>query len=54
MDRLWAPWRSVYVGQDRGADCIFCDKLEAGAGQDRENFVLYRGDKVFVILNIYP
>jgi len=54
MDRLWAPWRSVYIGKDHGSGCIFCNKLEAGAEKDRENHVLYRGDRVFVILNIYP
>lgn len=54
MDRLWAPWRSVYIGKDHGSGCIFCNKLEAGEEKDRENHVLYRGDKVFVILNIYP
>ncbi|HBX23064.1 MAG TPA: HIT domain-containing protein [Desulfotomaculum sp.] len=54
MDRLWAPWRSVYIGKDHGSGCIFCNKLEAGEEKDSENHVLYRGDKVFVILNIYP
>ncbi|MFA7467532.1 MAG: HIT domain-containing protein [Desulfotomaculaceae bacterium] len=54
MDRLWAPWRSVYIGKDHDSGCIFCNKLEAGEEKDRENHVLYRGDKVFVILNIYP
>ncbi|TYO93350.1 HIT family protein [Desulfallas thermosapovorans] len=54
MDRLWAPWRGVYIGKEHGSECIFCAKLSAGLEQDRENFVLYRGDKVFVILNIYP
>lgn len=54
MDRLWAPWRGVYIGKEHGTGCIFCEKLNAGTDKDRENFVLYRGDNVFVILNIYP
>ncbi|SFG65518.1 Diadenosine tetraphosphate (Ap4A) hydrolase [Desulfotomaculum arcticum] len=54
MDRLWAPWRSVYVGKDQGSQCIFCEKLNASADQDREDYVLYRGNQVFVILNIFP
>ncbi|WP_347490320.1 HIT family protein [Desulfoscipio sp. XC116] len=54
MDRLWAPWRGVYIGKEHDAECIFCEKLNAGVDKDRENYVLYRGDKVFVILNIYP
>ena len=54
MERLWAPWRSVYVGKKCETGCIFCEKLVAGQDKDRENHVLYRGDRVFVILNIYP
>ncbi|MTI81554.1 MAG: HIT domain-containing protein [Firmicutes bacterium] len=52
MDRIWAPWRTVYIGKDQGSDCIFCDKLQSDA--DEENYVLLRGDKTFVLLNIYP
>jgi ATP adenylyltransferase len=52
MDRLWAPWRTVYIGKDHGNTCIFCDKLQSA--QDQENYLLHRGDKVFVILNLYP
>ncbi len=52
MDRLWAPWRTVYIGKDHGSACIFCDKLNSD--KDKENHVLYRGEKVFVLLNIYP
>lgn len=52
MERIWAPWRTVYIGKDNGSQCIFCDKLVSTA--DDENYVLTRGDKVFVLLNIYP
>ncbi|MBF7081756.1 HIT domain-containing protein [Desulfallas sp. Bu1-1] len=54
MERLWAPWRSVYIGKDHGSGCIFCEKLNAAGEKDRENYVLFRGEKAFVILNIYP
>jgi len=54
VDRLWAPWRGVYVGEEPKKECIFCEKLNAGVDKDQENYVLYRGDKVFVLLNIYP
>lgn len=54
MERLWAPWRSVYIGKDHGTGCIFCEKLNAATEQDRANYVLFRGAKTFVILNIYP
>lgn len=52
MERIWAPWRTEYIGKDHGSVCIFCDKLQSD--RDRENYVLYRGDKVFVMLNLYP
>ena len=32
--------------------CVFCDKIRENA--DRQNFVLYRGAKAFIILNLYP
>jgi ATP adenylyltransferase len=52
MERIWAPWRTVYIGKDHGSTCIFCDKL--GSDRDEENYVLFRGDKTFVLLNLYP
>lgn len=54
MDKLWAPWRMEYIQdsdiQDNG--CIFCNK--PGQSADRENLILYRGAKCFVIMNKYP
>jgi len=55
-ERLWAPWRFAYVedpstGSPQG-DCIFVD-LPA-RNDDRENLLLYRGHKAFVLLNAFP
>lgn len=52
MDRMWAPWRTVYIGKDHGSACIFCEKLESD--KDAENYVLFRGEKTFALLNLYP
>ncbi|MCL5057913.1 MAG: HIT domain-containing protein [Actinobacteria bacterium] len=52
MDTIWAPWRTVYIGKDHGSACIFCEKL--ASDKDAENYVLYRGDRVFALLNLYP
>mgnify|MGYP000945574551 FL=1 len=52
MEQIWAPWRSVYIGGEHGGSCIFCDKLESG--QDDANLVLLRGEKTFVMMNLYP
>jgi ATP adenylyltransferase len=57
MDRLWSPWRYTYVsksGQSTG--CIFCDKSKSSATEqeDADNFVIYRAEFNFVLLNIFP
>lgn len=52
MERVWAPWRTVYVGKNQGEGCIFCNKYKDN--RDAENYVLWRGEKVMVLLNIYP
>jgi ATP adenylyltransferase len=53
MDRVYAPWRAEYLGQDRSSqDCIFCSKARESA--DEENGILHRNESWFVILNLYP
>lgn len=60
MDRLWSPWRYRYVStHTQKADCIFCAKSAVLAGEqaqaaDRENYVLLRAERNFVLLNLYP
>ena len=56
-DVLFAPWRYEYLVSDKsGIDCFLC--IAAGAANadehDRENLVVWRGRKVFVILNRFP
>jgi ATP adenylyltransferase len=34
--------------------CVFCTKLNDQPEHDRENYLLYRGRTVFVIMNIHP
>lgn len=52
MKMLWAPWRIEYILSKKPAGCILCDKPKQS--DDAGNYVLYRGKKNFVILNIYP
>ncbi len=50
---MWSPWRSQYVtttGDDEG--CFFCSHLEED--DDEKNGVLWRGERIFVVLNAYP
>lgn len=59
MDRMWSPWRSVYVNSyternsDNNLDGSIFSRIAADTN-DAENFVLWRGDRVFVLLNLYP
>jgi len=52
VSRLWAPWRIDYIVGPKSDGCIFCDKVTGTA--DRENGILLRGKRAFVMLNAYP
>lgn len=56
---MWSPWRSEYVAEaaDRtpppsDTASIFTQLLEED--NDPENLILWRGEQVFVIMNLYP
>jgi len=55
FEKLWAPWRMKYIEgidvNDSGK-CIFCEKPKEK--NDKENFIVYRGSKCFIILNTFP
>lgn len=52
MENLWAPWRAEYILGKKEEECIFCSRLKQKA--DRENLILFRGKKSFIIMNRYP
>jgi ATP adenylyltransferase len=53
MDRLWTPWRYQYISHTAPADgCIFC--IKAAENKDAENYIVYRGELNFVLLNLFP
>jgi len=52
LDRIWAPWRSVYVGGSHSEGCVFCGKLQSD--DDEANLLLLRGDNTIVLMNLYP
>ncbi len=55
MDYLWTPWRYQYMAEvtaGKQPDCFFCDAV--ASKNDAETLVVYRGQKMFVILNRYP
>ena len=56
MQRLWSPWRSKYIASgvdSQSRECVFC-RIAAAPDQDAANFVLHRGERAFVVLNLYP
>jgi ATP adenylyltransferase len=60
MDRLWAGWRSDYIGKvtSKGSsesDCVFCSILDSGRPDD-ETHILWRhpGGLALAVLNAYP
>jgi ATP adenylyltransferase len=53
MDWLWSPWRFRYVTKASPQDaCFFC--VNSQAARDDENLIVYRGQRNFVLLNIFP
>ncbi|MFQ5343742.1 MAG: HIT domain-containing protein [Anaerolineae bacterium] len=52
MERLWAPWRMEYLQGEHVESCIFCEK--PAEEDDRANFLLYRGEHAYILINIYP
>ena len=54
MEHLWAPWRMAYIdsGDKKDEGCIFC--VKAAEDNDAENLILYRGERCFVLMNLYP
>src|SRR4030042_5958165 len=52
MKYIWAPWRIEYIKAEKPAGCILCDKPKEK--RDKENYILYRGEKNFIMLNSFP
>jgi len=52
MEQLWAPWRIEYIQKAKESRCILCQKPKEN--NDEANFILYRGQHNFVILNTFP
>ena len=53
--RIWAPWRLAYVkdaSKDVEQECIFCAK--PAEDDDEANLIVHRGERCFVILNLFP
>jgi ATP adenylyltransferase len=57
-DRIWAPWRAQYIRADwespepRREGCFLCRAI--ASDDDRENFLVWRGERSVVVLNRFP
>jgi len=49
---LFAPWRYEYLVAEKPGGCIFCQA--AASKNEEESLVVFRGRRVFVLLNRYP
>ncbi|MEE8470484.1 MAG: HIT domain-containing protein [Dehalococcoidia bacterium] len=52
MKNIWAPWRIEYIQGEKSKECIFCQKSRENS--DSQNYILFRGEQNFVMLNTYP
>lgn len=52
MKQIWAPWRIEYIQMEKEERCILCQKPKLN--KYSSNYILYRGDNNFVIMNKYP
>ncbi|MCG2676001.1 HIT domain-containing protein [bacterium] len=52
MDIIWAPWRMKYIMGEKEKNCLFC--RVAKEKKDEKNYLLFRGQKCFIILNTFP
>jgi len=52
MEQIWAPWRIEYILMEKPPGCFLCDKPKED--DDVANYILYRAERNFIILNIYP
>ena len=56
MERLWSPWREKYIAsgaEPPSAACVFC-QIGNDKENDEKNFVLFRGQFSFLVLNLFP
>lgn len=49
MDTIFAPWRMRYIAGEKDEGCVFC-KCSVRC----DNYVLYEGRNVFVMMNKFP
>ncbi len=56
MKYMLTPWRGKYIeglgdGNKKDKGCVFCDIKKE---DDEKVFILYRGNKNYIVLNLFP
>ncbi len=51
---VWAPWRIDFIRSQKDNNCFLCNKKTKNEKSMDEKLIIYREEKVFVILNRYP
>ena len=52
MNKLWAPWRKVYIKKKARRGCFICRVKRSS--NDSRHFVLKRSRFSFAVLNLFP
>ncbi len=53
MKQIWSPWRMEYIMEHSPMnECIFCQAIRQA--DDAASLILFRGERAFVMLNLYP
>jgi ATP adenylyltransferase len=52
MKQMFTPWRMEYILSAKQDGCLFCDMV--AAENDRDRFIVHRGEHAFLVLNKYP
>jgi ATP adenylyltransferase len=52
VKRIWAGWRMDYILGEKPHVCAFCEALTSD--DDAANYVVHRGERVTLMLNLYP
>jgi ATP adenylyltransferase len=52
MERIWSPWRHVYVTREKEApDCVFC---AVQSNEQGRLLIVHDAPLTYVVLNLYP
>jgi ATP adenylyltransferase len=56
VETKFTPWRMKYIkrGDTPPGGCVFCAMAAAPPERDEDHLVLHRGERCFVVMNLYP